>query len=91
MTNDSNPNPDPPVPVPVDALEPETLTRLVESFVLREGTDYGHADWTLEKKVAQVRQQLQRGEAHIVFDPATETVHILPRDELRKLPLNDAG
>ena len=48
----------------------------MESFVLREGTDYGPQEVTLATKVAQVLRQLQRGEARIVFDPSTESVDI---------------
>jgi uncharacterized protein len=49
----------------------------VESFVLREGTDYGEREVRLEEKVAQVLRQLERGEAHIVFDPQTQSVNIV--------------
>jgi len=42
--------------------------------VLREGTDYGEREHSLEQKVAQVRGQLERGLARILFDPETETV-----------------
>lgn len=64
------------IEVPTAELAPETLQALVESFVLREGTDYGVQEVTLDSKVAQVLRQLQRGEARIVFDPATESVDI---------------
>jgi uncharacterized protein YheU (UPF0270 family) len=57
-------------------LEPATLQAVIESFVLREGTDYGMYDVPLAAKVSQVIKQLQRGEAQIVFDPLTETVDI---------------
>lgn len=57
-------------------LAPQTLQALVESFVLREGTDYGVQEVPLATKVGQVIRQLQRGEARIVFDPATESVDI---------------
>lgn len=70
---------DPPpeaVEVPWSALPPHTLTAVIESFVLREGTDYGVHEVLLASKVSQVRQQLERGEAQIVFDPATESVDI---------------
>jgi uncharacterized protein len=69
---------DPPelVDVPMAQLAPDTLQALVESFVLREGTDYGVREVPLAAKVAQVIRQLQRGEARIVFDPATESVDI---------------
>ncbi len=46
---------------------PETLENLIESFVLREGTDYGEHERTLEQKVADVKRQLQCGEAVLVW------------------------
>jgi uncharacterized protein len=67
-----------PVEIPIEALPPETLRSLIEHFVLREGTDYGAVEATLESKVADVQRQLARGEARIVFDPGTETVTFLP-------------
>ena len=60
-----------------DDLQPDTLRAVVESFVLREGTDYGVHETSLEDKVAQVLRQLRRGEAHITFDPATKSVNIV--------------
>ena len=50
---------------------------MLESFVLREGTEYGERDVSLDQKVAQVTRQLQRGEAQIVFDPESETIDIV--------------
>jgi uncharacterized protein YheU (UPF0270 family) len=64
------------VVVPPADLGPQTLQALIESFVLREGTEYGVQEVPLATKVAQVLRQLQRGEAQIVFDPATESVDI---------------
>ncbi len=67
-----------PVEVPHTALSTEALHRLVESFVLREGTDYGAREFTHEQKVAQVLAALERGEARILYDPGTESVTLLP-------------
>ena len=67
-----------PVRIPVEELDEETLRALVESFVNREGTDYGRVEQSFEAKVADVMHQLERGEAEIVFDPETESVTILP-------------
>ena len=75
----------PAVEVPLDALAPDTLTALIESFVAREGTDYGAVERGLASKVADVRRQLERGEARVVFDPQTETVSIVPAPP-RRLP-----
>lgn len=68
-----------PVEVPYGELAPELLHGLVESFVLREGTDYGEKEFSLEDKVAGVIRQLKKGDARIVFDPETESVTIIVR------------
>ena len=67
-----------PLVVPHAELAPETLARVIESFVLREGTDYGDGDYSLAQKVAYVRGQLDRGDAEIYFDPKTESIDIRP-------------
>ncbi len=36
-------------------------------------------EFTHEQKVAQLLAALERGEARILFDPATESVTLLPR------------
>jgi uncharacterized protein YheU (UPF0270 family) len=75
---DDKPEPVPePVVVPYTELAADLLHAVVESFVLREGTDYGEKEFSLEDKVAHVIGQLRRGEARIVFDPETETVSIM--------------
>lgn len=66
-----------PIRVAPDDLAPDTLRAVVESFVLREGTDYGLEEVSLDDKVAQVLAQLRRGDAHIVFDPPTSSVTII--------------
>ncbi|HXI78976.1 MAG TPA: YheU family protein [Steroidobacteraceae bacterium] len=65
------------VTVPYTELAQELLHAVVESYVLREGTDYGEREFSLQEKVAHVIGQLKRGEARIVFDPDTESVSII--------------
>jgi uncharacterized protein YheU (UPF0270 family) len=65
------------VDVPYTELEPELLHAVVQSYVLREGTDYGEKEFSLDAKVSQVIGQLKRGDAKIVFDPNTESVSIV--------------
>ena len=77
--NDPDSKPLPPIVVPHTQLSPDALTGVIESFVLREGTDYGEHDVAFETKVMQVRDQLERREAEIVFDPNTETIDIVVR------------
>jgi uncharacterized protein YheU (UPF0270 family) len=68
-----------PVEVPLDALSDAALRGLVEEFVSRDGTDYGRHERSLEEKVTDVRRQLQRGEAAIMFDPETRSTTIVVR------------
>lgn len=63
--------------VPYTELSEDALRGVLESFVLREGTEYGERDFSLEQKVAHVTKQLRRGEAQIVFDPDSETIDIV--------------
>ena len=65
-----------PIVIPHTELSPDALRGVMESFVLREGTDYGDRDYSLEQKVSHVLRQLERGEAQVIFDPNTETVDI---------------
>jgi len=69
--------PNEPVVVPHTELAAEVLRAVVESFVLREGTDYGEKEFSLDQKVARVMSQLERGDAQILFDPETESVAIV--------------
>jgi len=71
------------VVVPFEQLSPEALEGVLEAYVSREGTDYGHAmPLTLAEKVSQVRRQLQEGVAVIVFDPDNQSCNILPKHKL---------
>ena len=64
------------VKVPSQSLSAEALRGVVEAFVLREGTDYGHRDFSLEEKCAAVERQIAAGEVEIWFDPETGTTDI---------------
>lgn len=66
-----------PIVIPYRDLSEPALRGVLESFVLREGTDYGEREIPLDQKVAQVLRQLERGEAQIVFDPVVESVDIV--------------
>ena len=63
--------------IPHRELSDGALRGVVEAFVLREGTDYGQRDYSLDEKIAAVIRQLDRGEAEIVFDSDTESVSIV--------------
>jgi uncharacterized protein len=69
-----------PVEIPHTELSQEALRGVLESFVLREGTDYGEREFSLDEKVAHVLRQLERREAQIMFDPGTESVTLVVKD-----------
>lgn len=71
--------------IPHQQLSPEALQSLMEEFVTRSGTDYGATEISLQQKVEQVRRQLDGGDVVIVFDPATESVSLLSRQEAEQL------
>ncbi len=71
----------PGIVIPHDQLSPAALQGLLEEFVSREGTDYGHSSFSLAQKVADVRRQIETGRAVIVFDPVTQSCNIMPRED----------
>jgi uncharacterized protein YheU (UPF0270 family) len=83
VTDDKQPAAEPaetPVEVPHTALEKDLLRAVIESFVLREGTDYGERELSLDDKVSRVVRLLERGDARIVFDPRTASVDVVTKE-----------
>ncbi|MCU2722134.1 YheU family protein [Enterobacter hormaechei subsp. xiangfangensis] len=66
--------------IPWQDLSPDTLDNLIESFVLREGTDYGEHERSLEQKVNDVKRQLKSADVVLVWSELHETVNIMPRN-----------
>ncbi len=62
--------------IPWQDIAPDTLENLIREFVLREGTDYGAVEVSLQDKIDQVKTQLEKGDAVIVFSELHETVDI---------------
>jgi uncharacterized protein YheU (UPF0270 family) len=70
------------IAIPPERLPPDLLQAVIEAFVLREGTEYGAREYSLEEKCAAVRSALQRGEVTLCFDPDSETTTMVPTLEL---------
>ncbi len=68
--------------IPYKELSPEALRGVLEEYVSREGTDYGHATFSLAQKVAAVHRMLETGQAVIVFDPDTQSCNITTSQDL---------
>jgi len=74
--------------IPHDLREADTLTRLIEDFVTREGTDNGD-ETPLDTRVARVRRALDKGEAVIVFDPDSQQCQLALKRDVPKAWLED--
>jgi len=69
-----------PIKIQPGLLAPEILQAIIEEFIMREGTDYGVDEVSLEAKVEQLKRQLESGQALIMFDPASESCTLVPKE-----------
>ena len=74
-----------PVEILPSSISAEALNAILESFVLREGTDYGIQEISLEKKIDNLKTKLDHKDIYLVFDPNSETVTFLTKNEWAKL------
>lgn len=65
------------IDVPHQQIDPETLRRMIQEFVSRDGADWGDSGCSLDNKVEQVHQQLLKKQVKIVFDLRSQTVNIV--------------
>ena len=67
--------------IPQEMLEADTLTRLIEDFVTRDGNDNGD-ETPLETRIARVRVALNKGSAVIAFDADSQQCMLLLKHEV---------
>ncbi|MBT3609745.1 MAG: YheU family protein [Gammaproteobacteria bacterium] len=65
------------ITVPIDQLSEPALLGVLDAFILREGTDYGHQDYTLDEKRQRVMAMLRKGDAEICYYPENEHIDIV--------------
>ena len=70
--------------IPYQSLDSETLNNLIESFVLREGTDYGEAEVSLHDKSQKVLQQIQNGNVLILYSELSESVTLIHKQQFNE-------
>jgi len=66
--------------IPHNQLSEETLLAVIEEFISREGTDYGHRVYTFDEKVEMVKSQLVSGEIKLFFDTETSSCNLVKAD-----------
>jgi uncharacterized protein YheU (UPF0270 family) len=89
--SDESPPAEGAVEIPIAELPPETLRRVIADLVTRDGTDYGAVERTFEQKAAALLRELERGEAKLVFDLASETIGLMTRAELERARQQEAA
>ncbi len=65
--------------IPTDRLSKDAVDGLIEEFILREGTDYGHEDTTLEQKKNQIYTQIASGHVVIVYSSITQNTSLMKK------------
>ncbi|MDA7793662.1 YheU family protein [Glaciecola sp.] len=70
--------------IPIQELSADVLYSVAESYVLREGTDYGAEEVSLDTKVQQVIAKLHLGEAVLVYSELYESVNIVDAQEYQE-------
>lgn len=70
------------VVVPLEQVSEEALFGLINEFILREGTDYGQKEFTLEEKHRQIVKQLESGKILLIFDITEESASIIRKEQL---------
>lgn len=68
------------IKIPATELTNDALLGVIDAFILREGTDYGHQEFTLDEKRDRVKAMLQSGAAEIRFYPENEHIDIVLTD-----------
>ena len=63
--------------IPHTELSQEALLGVMDAFILREGTDYGHEEITIDQKRSRVLSMLKSGEAEIVFYQESDHIDIV--------------
>lgn len=69
--------------IPWQDIEPETLTSILESFVLREGTDYGEKELSLKEKIFELKEMLIKNKIQIVWSELHESIDIQKIDRFK--------
>jgi len=67
--------------IPINKLSATALKGVIEEYITRRGTDYGAVEASLDTKFKQVKNQLKKGTAVLLFDNETETTNIFLADD----------
>ena len=70
--------------IPYQQLDETTLNNLIEQYILREGTDYGEVEFSLQEKNLQITQQIKNEEIYIMYSELNESVTLVSKQEFQQ-------
>ncbi len=65
------------VDIPHEQLNDETLLRMIEEFVTRDGSNWEGGSGDLDTKVTQVLDQLKKKKIKVVFDVKSQSANLI--------------
>jgi len=65
------------IDIPYEQIAPETLRRMIQEFVSRDGADWDDAGCSLDDKVEQVLRQLRNKKIKVVFDLTSQSANLV--------------
>lgn len=68
------------VRVPWERIPESQQRAIVESVVLREGTDYGLNERSFDSKVKALMETLKRGDAILTYDATLDSFNVVTKD-----------
>ena len=68
------------VRVPWERIPESQQRAIVESVVLREGTDYGLNERSFDSKVKALMETLKRGDAILTYDANLDSFNVVTKD-----------
>ena len=69
--------------VPWQDLSKDALNGIIEEFIMREGTDYGAQEISLERKKLELLAQLKSGYIVLVYSQLHENVNLMLATEFK--------
>jgi hypothetical protein len=75
--------------VPFEQIPKDLLDKLLDSFISREGTDYGEIELTIEEKRDRLKSLLKQKEVFIAYDGESETFNLLSKQEAKQIDLQN--
>ena len=71
--------------IPWQELNEGTLRNIAESFILREGTDYGAEELSLAQKTDNLLAKIRNGSAVIIWSELHESIDIKDKMEFLRM------